>query len=518
MGFETPFPLVLGIDASTTACKAVVWDVAGRAVAEGRAPLQLLTPRPLWHEQRAEDWWIASVTAVQSAIRGSSGLVDRIVALCIAPQRETFVPVDVNGVPLRNAIVWMDERARDLLPEIAADLDETAFHQSTGKPLSGNLAVGKIRWLARHEPDVFARTERYLDVAGFLVHRLTGLFRTGWGCADPLGLFDLRDNTWAGRVLDTLCIRPDQLPEVHRTGAVIGEVSQAAAQATGLRPGTPVVAGVGDGQAGGLGAGVTGPGAAYLNLGTAVVSGAHADAYLADRAFRTMTGGVPRTYSLETVLLGGTYTVDWFLDRIAGCADAAERATALARYDAALDTIPLGAEGLLLVPYLNSAMNPYWDAGASGITVGWRGIHTLEHLYRAILEGIAFEQRLHTEGVEAALGQPVEHYVAMGGGARSDRWCRIIADVTGRPVARAVAPEAAALGAGILAAYGGGLYSSVQDAAAAMTGLGPRVFGPDRGRHEQYDLLYDEVYRGLFPALQDALGRLTTLAEVKTAV
>jgi len=395
-------------------------------------------------------------------------------------------------------------------------LDAKAFHCATGKPLSGNLAVGKIRWLARHEPGIFAQTYKFLDVAGFLVHKLTGAYRTGWGCADPLGLFDLLENAWSRPVLDSLGVRVDQMPDLCPTGAVIGEVTLPAAQACGLRPCIPVVAGIGDGQSGGLGAGITGAGTAYLNLGTAVVSGAHAKAYVADLAFRTMTGGVPGTYSLETVLLGGTYTVDWFLDRILGCADEDERAAALSRYDASLDTISVGAEGLMLVPYFNSTMNPYWDAGASGITVGWRGIHTLEHLYRAILEGIAFEQRLHTEGVEAALGKPVDAYIAIGGGAKSSRWCQIIADVTGRHVRRAVAPEAAALGAGILAAYGAGLYSAVQDAAAAMTRLGPRAFGPTRCRHEQYDRLYTEVYRGLFPALQERLGRLTALTADRT--
>jgi xylulokinase len=504
--------LVLGIDASTTACKAVVWNLAGEAVAEGRADLPLLKPRPLWHEQPAEAWWTALCDAVRGVLATQPKIKDRIAALCIAPQRETFVPVDAAGEPLRHAIVWMDERSGSLLPRIAREYGAERVHQETGKPLSGNLALPKILWLRENEPAVFAATARYLDVAGFLHQRLTGEAATGWGNVDPMGLFDMRFNTWDAPLLDYLGVEVAQLPVAHPPGAAIGAVTAEAADACGLCPGLPVVAGVGDGQAGGLGADVAEPGRAYLNLGTAVISGTYAADYVVDRAFRTMTGGVPGSYSLETVLLGGTYTVSWFVETFA--AEAGTTSTQLLdRYDAALDGVPPGAEGLMLVPYWNSAMNPYWDAKASGMVVGWRGVHTRAHLYRAILEGVAFEQRLHTEGVEAALGEPVAHYVAMGGGARSDRWRQIIADVTGKPVYRAGSTEAAALGAGILAAAGLGLHPDVQTASTAMSGAAPAPLTPDPAAHEFYSRLYEGVYRHLFPALQDSLQQLAAITE-----
>ncbi len=165
----------------------------------------------------------------------------------------------------------------------------------------------------------------------------------------------------------------------------------------------------------------------------------------------------------------------------------------------------------MLVPYWNSAMNPYWDASASGVVAGWRGIHGRAHMYRAILEGTAFEQRLHTTGVEQALDRQISRYVAVGGGARSDLWCQIIADVTGKPVYRARSPEAAALGAGILAASAAGVYSSIPQAALAMVHLDPVFFAPDSARHRYYSQLYEEVYVHLFPALQTYLDRLTQI-------
>ena len=203
-----------------------------------------------------------------------------------------------------------------------------------------------------------------------------------------MGLFDMQAHDWAGEILDGIGLAPDRLPALYPPGAPLGGVSAEAAAACGLPAGLPVICGLGDGQAAGLGAGITGPGAAYLNLGTAVVSGTYSEGYLAGRAFRTTCGGVPGTYLLETVLLGGTYTVSWFLREFA--AGARPEAQSEEAWEAAAAALPPGAEGLMLLPYWNSAMNPYWDAGASGAVVGWRGSHGPAHLYRAILEGIAY--------------------------------------------------------------------------------------------------------------------------------
>jgi len=185
--------------------------------------------------------------------------------------------------------------------------------------------------------------------------------------------------------------------------------------------------------------------------GTSVVSGAYSDRFITHRAFRTLYGGIKDSYLFETALMGGGYTISWFLDKFAP-STGMDHYQLLDHYDNAAAQIPAGCEGLMLVPYWNSVLGPYWDASASGIVVGWRGIHQPAHLYRAILEGIAYEQHLNTQGVEAASGQSIERFIAVGGGSRSALWRQIIADVTGKAIYRASATEAAALGAGILAA------------------------------------------------------------------
>ena len=500
-------PLVIGLDCSTSACKAVVWDPRGNAIATGVGSLALISPQPAWYEQSAESWW----TAMTQAVRQAVSLVDgnRLKALCIAHQRETFVPVDEQGQPLTNGILWMDERAGGLLPGLERSFGGQTFQQQTGKRLSLNLTIAKIAWLKEYRADIFSRACKYLDVHAFLVHRLTGLYRTGWGCADPTGMFDMQSHAWAETLLKQVGIRLDQLPEVYPPGTVVGTVTPPAAAACGLPAGLPVVAGIGDGQAGGLGVNITAPADAYLSLGTSVISGTYSDRYVVDPAFRTMSGGIPGSYLLETVLLGGGFTIAWFLEKMAG-QPGKDGAQLQEFYDQAARAVPPGSEGLLLVPYWNSVLGPYWDPAASGIVVGWRGTHQLAHLYRAILEGVAFEQRLNTLGVEKALGQTVRSYIVVGGGAQNDLWCQIIADITDKPVYRAAASNAAALGAGILAAAG--TYAGVREAAHAMAHILPRPFEPDPSRHDLYDRLFEEVYRPLFPALQLYLDRLASIS------
>lgn len=501
-------PLVVGLDASTTACKAVAYRADGSIEAEGRSALETLHPRPGWHEQSAEDWWSGAASALSQVVAQVDAR--RITALSISHQRETFVPVDKRCRPLRKAIVWLDKRGRDLLPGLTDQLGAERYHRLTGKPLSINLAVSKIAWLRDHEPEVFAATRWYLDTHAFLVHSLTGEVRTGWGCADPTGLFDLPGKRWADLVLETIGVRTDQLPELYPPGMPIGTVSRAAADQTGLRRGLPVICGLGDGQAAGLGANITTTGRAYLSLGTSVVSGTHSDAYVADPSFRTMCSGIADSYLLETALLGGGYTIAWFAEKIAPDVSRAGMSVEDV-FEAACAEIPPGAEGLVLVPYWNSAMNPYWDAAASGIVVGWRGAHDRRHLYRAILEGIAFEQRLYIEGVEAATGAPISALVVMGGGSRSALWRQIVADITGKPILRCADAEASARGAAMLAAAGIGLHENARTAAGSMARNADEITRPDEERNAKYSMIYEQVYRQLFPALQNALQNLAAL-------
>jgi xylulokinase len=497
--------LVLGVDCSTTASKVIAWDRDGKAAGEGRAPLEEIRPRPLYSEQVADGWWEATSRALESLMQ--SVPAERIAGVCVTHQRESYAPVDEGNQALHNAILWDDGRAQEELDELGQRFGHEELHRRTGRGPSLAQAFPKLLWLIKRHPDIAERAYKFIDVHGYLVQRLTGKWTTSLASADSFGLTDMQQHAWAEDLITGIGLRRDQFLDTVEPGTVIGEVTPEAAQATGLPAGIPVVAGLGDGQAACLGAGVTSLDRAYLNLGTAVTGGPVEGTYVADPSCRTLYAGAPNTFLLESVLRGGMATMTWFMRQFG---DALDQKADFDRYEAAARAVGPGAGGLVLVPYWNGSMSPYWDAAASGIVVGWHTGHGREHLFRAIEEGIGFEFRLAMNGIEAATGQRIEEYVILGGGSNSELWCQTMADVLGSTVTRAHTVEATNLGAGILGAYGVGWYSSVEEAAAAMTGV-EESFEPDQQAHQLYDTLFEEVYRPLFPAIQPNLKRLAQI-------
>ena len=493
--------LVIGVDCSTTASKAVVWDKAGRAVASGRRGYGLNHVRSGWVEQNAQDWWTATSAAIAEAVSlvGAS----RIAAIGITHQRETFVCLDKAGEPIRPAITWMDVRAT---AEVEA-FGSPDVHRITGKPPNPTPAWYKLLWLRRHEPETIARTAHVVDVAGFLVRKLTGEWATSWACADPLGLVDLQRFDYHDGLLAEAGLARHQVSRLLPPGAIAGHLTADTGARLGLPAGLPVVVGAGDGQSAGLGCNVTRPGRAYLNLGTGTVSGVYAADYSHDTAYRTMGGPVPGTYILETFIGGGTQNIVWFIENFADI----ERNAASGKppeqiLEAAARDVPIGAGGVLCLPYWTGAMTPYWDGHARGAFVGLSGLHGKAHMYRAILEGIALEQRLLTNGVEAATGIAITEILMLGGGSRSPVWCQIMADALGRSVKLVREQESTALGAGIHAAAAVGLHGGIRAAAGAMTGI-ESVFEPDPAAHARYSEIF-EAYRDIYPGLKGTFRRI----------
>ncbi|WP_415853662.1 xylulokinase [Sinomonas sp. G460-2] len=493
---------VIGIDCSTTAAKAVVWNSQGEALSQARRAFGLSLPRPGWGEQNAEDWW----EACAEAIRRAAQTVDssRIGALCITHQRESFVCLDEAGDPLRPAMLWLDTRAT---AEVARYGTEEV-HRITGKPANPTPAWYKLLWLADHEPETMARIGKVVDVHGFLIHRLTGQWLTSWASADPLGLVDMASLDYDDSLLEAVGLERGQLSALRAPGSILGHLDDRVAAQLGLPPGVTVVAGAGDGQCAQLGAGAITGGRAYLNLGSGIVSGTFSDQYAYAREYRTLSAAVPGAYTLETFIGGGTVNLNWFVEKLSGL-DARALGLDLTPeqvLETAAAKLPPGAEGLLVLPYWTGALTPYWDHNARGILLGLTGVHGKAHLYRALLEGLAFEQRLLTTGAENALSQPVTEVVALGGGSRSPLWCQIIADVTQRSVSVVREPESTCLGAGMLAASALGIHDSVETAAKAMSGIGVS-YEPEPDQAASYDRLYS-VYRDVYPANREIFARL----------
>jgi xylulokinase len=458
-------------------------------------------------ESGPEDWWSSATTALRQLLEQVSP--ERVAALAIANQRETFVPLDAKGQPVRQAIVWLDQRCHDEVAWLSGKVGADNLHRISGKPPDVAPVAYRIAWMLRSEPELFRSTKIFADVHSYLVWRLTGAFQTSWASADPLGLFDMEKKAWSPEILQALELSPDRLPRLAAPCSVIGEVSAKAAAQTGLAQGTPVVAGGGDGQAAGLGVNALHPSHAYLNLGTAAVSGTYSPQYRRGAAWRTMSSCSGAGYYYETSLRAGTFLVEWFVRQV--CRTGDEDKTIYQRLEAEAAGVPIGSGGLLAVPYWGAVMTPYWDPQARGCWLGFTGSHRIGHLYRSLLEGIALEQALVSGMIEEQTGEPIKAFIAIGGGASSDLWRQIIADVSGKTVLRSETVEASSLGAAICAATGAGWYPSAGSAAEKMAGKITRENQPIPRNVTRYAELM-AIYRMIYPRLRDNLRQLSDFA------
>jgi xylulokinase len=496
--------LALGIDSSTTAVKCVAFNRGGGAVAEGRAGIPLQNPAPGRYEQSPRDWRDSMIRAL-AALGGEIDLA-RVKGVAISNQRETVAFLDAAGVAVRPAIVWLDERCAPFVDSFAARVGEREIHRITGKHKDITPVVYRLAWMRECEPENFRATAIFSDVHAYLAFCLGGELRTSWASADPSGCWDIEKKRWAPEVIGALDLDERRFPAAHPPCAPLGRVSEEAARQTGLAAGTPIFAGGGDGQCAGLGAAAVRPEDAYLNLGTAVVSGRFCSDYRWGDAWRTMSamnGG----YIMETCLRAGTFLLNWLVRDIFGetGGDAHQTLEQKARA-----LIP-GAGGVLLLPYWSGVMTPHWDPRARGAIIGLSDGAGREHLYRATLEGIAMEQALATRMLEEQGGGAIESFYAVGGGAQSDLWCQIIADAAQRRVCRLDTVEASALGAGMAAAVGLGWRASPVKAAQAMRGKVAAIFEPDEKNAAIYLRLLDE-YAGAYPATRDLARRFAAAA------
>ncbi|TIP25997.1 MAG: xylulose kinase [Mesorhizobium sp.] len=475
-------PLVVGLDSSTQSCKAIAWSREGRAVAEGRAPLELMKPRPDYVEQEVTDWWRAATVALRQLV----GAVDakRIVGIAISNQRETVALIDGAGEPIGPASLWLDERAAGLVDRFAAEIGRERLHAITGKPIDVTPVVYRLKWLRENEQERLDQANKILDVHGYLTLRLTGTPSASWTSADPFGLFDISRKEWSQPILDHLGIKPSQFPNAVRSGTRVGTVHAAAASATGLAEGTPVIAAGGDGQCAGLGVNAMRDGVVYLNLGTAIVAGIWSREPVVGAFWRTMTSPTGDGYFLEAVQRAGVYFVNWFVDMFAG---GRSDPAIFDRLEREAATVPIGSDGLLAGTTLVGCMDPHWDPSARASFIGMHPSHTLGHFYRAGLEAMTLQTARALEEMRSHGLSPAQ-MVAIGGGANSRLWTKMIADATGIAIHKGHNAEASSLGAAISAAVGVGWFESFSDAADAMTSIAETI-EPDPSCRAAWDAL-----------------------------
>ena len=501
----------LAIDVGTTALKAGLFEPEGNVLAVASQEYTLRTPAPTHVEMPTEFYWEALVAATKSVLGRASVSASQVAALAISSQGETFVALDGHGDPLRPAIVWLDNRAGKEAEVIEDQFDPASLFQATGQPeVVPTWPACKILWLREREPAIFARAKRYCLLEDYLVHRLTGEFVSEFSLLSSSLLLDIRERTWWQPMLDFLGISTDMLPALVNSGELVGKLSVEAARELGLTTETKVITGALDQAAGMLGAGNTKPGLITETTGTALAICTTIDEPVFNRDARIpcQCHALPDKYYLMPWGQTSGIVLKWFRDLFCEHERREAKETGRDPYDlivALAENTPPGADGLIMLPHLAGAACPEFDPDARGVFFGLTLQHTKGHFVRAIMEAIAFMLRRNLESLEH-LGLRVVEVRALGGAAKSRLWNQIKADALQMPVVTLVCPEAASLGAAVLAAVGAAHYDTIEQACEQMVRPGTRL-EPDPSLRGVYDRVYG-LYIDLYRAARPLFGRL----------
>lgn len=496
--------LFLGIDISTTGAKALLMNQDGKVVSSAAIPLSLSTPRPLWSEQEPEDWWQAVTASIRQALFNANLSGEAISAIGLTGQMHGLVLLDDRKQTLRPAILWNDQRCGDECDQIRARIGRQRLIQITGNEALTGFTAPKIVWVKDHEPEIFARIRHVLLPKDFIRLKLTGALAMDKADGSGTMLFDLKNRNWSAEVLNALGIPSEWLPPTFEGEEVTGEVSAQAAEATGLRIGTPVVAGGGDQAAQAVGVGALRPGIVALTLGTSGVVFAPTESCLIepDGRLHAFCHAVADRWHLMGVMLSAAGSLQWYRDTLAPDVSFDELMSEAA-------AAPLGSEGLIFLPYLSGERTPYPDPLARGAWVGLTLRHKRGHLTRSVLEGVAFGLKDSFALIQAAGLGAIEQVRVSGGGAKSGLWRQILADVLGAELVTVNTTEGAAYGAAILAGVGCGAWPDVETACSNLIRIVERV-SPDPERTAFYGLVHDQ-YKELYPALKPFFTSLASM-------
>jgi len=498
--------LLLGIDVGTGGSRAVVIDATGKIVSSATVPHEAFaSPQTGWAEQDPADWWRASTDAIRLVLTSDKVKAEEIAAIGLSGQMHGAVLLDRQDEVLRPSLIWCDQRSDAQCEQLTNSIGAEQLIKLTCNPALTGFTLPKMLWVRDNEPDLWSQTTSVLLPKDYVRFRLTGDKATDVADASGTLLFNVTERKWSDEMLSATDISPTMLPRVFESPEVTGSVSQTAAEATGLRVGTPVVAGAGDQAGGAVGIGIVQPGAVSATIGTSGVVFAATNSPALDPRGRvhTFCHAVPGRWHVMGVTQGAGLSMHWFREQFGsgvGDGDPYDRMTREA------EQVEPGSNGLLWAPYLMGERTPHLDPYARAALVGLTASHTRAHVIRAIMEGVAFSLRDSFE-IFNEMGVPVETIRLGGGGARSPLWRQIQADIYGLPVATVEAEEGAAYGVAILAGVGTGAWSSVDAACAAVVRTRDQVEPHESAKAllaRQY-----KSYRALYPALRSVMSAMT---------
>ena len=500
-------PLFLGLDIGTTSTIGILIDDGEQILAKAARPVTLHTPHPGWAEEDPRQWWANVCAIVPELIRRAGCRAADIAAVGVAGMVPAVVLLDCEGDLLRDSIQQSDGRAADEVAALAREIDPQAFLGRTGNGVNQQLVATKLLWLERHEPDVFARIATVLGSYDFITWRLTGTASLDHNWALEAGFLDLATGAIAPDLVALGHLGADVLPPLRRSHEIAGALTDEAAEATGLAPGTPVITGCADHVASAYAAGVIAPGDILLKFGGAGDILAASPSIRPDARLFTDFHLVPGLYMPNGCMASTGSLLDWFAaefgTRYSGEAAAAGR-TLHQHLDALASRLEAGAGGVIALPYFLGEKTPIHDPRARGTLTGLSLNHGPAHLWRALLEATVFGFRHHVE-VMREIGYPVCRVLASDGGTRSTLWMQIAADALGTPIRLLGDHPGSCLGAAWLAAIGCGAVAD-WSGVTRFVGAG-RTVEPNPAAAAAYDAGY-ALYRDLYTALRPLFPRM----------
>jgi sugar (pentulose or hexulose) kinase len=500
--------ILLAIDNGTQSVRALLFDLKGNLLHKSQVQIEAyFSKQPGWAEQHPDYYWEKLSLACQQLWTQPGVSKISIAGVALTTQRSTVVNVDKNGIPIRPAMIWLDQRRTEGLKPVGG-LWGLAFKLAGMSETAAYLqAEAEANWIQKNQPEIWDQTYKYLYLSGYLTLKLTGQFVDSVACQVGYMPFDYKGLAWAKGwdwKWQAVPVEPALLPNLVPPGSLLGEITTQAAEATGIPPGLPVVAAAADKACEVIGAGCLEPHIGCLSYGTtATINTTHRKYVEVIPLIPPYPAAVPGAYSLEITVYRGFWMVSWFKEEFAH----REQLIAEARgiepevlFDELVNQVPPGSMGLIL--------QPYWSPGlkipgpeAKGAIIGFGDVHTRAHMYRAILEGLGYALKEGKERTERRSRIPITELRVSGGGSQSDAAMQITADIFGLPTARPHIYETSGLGAAIDLAVGLGLHPDFDTAVREMTRLG-EVFQPDPGTRDIYDGLYERVYQRMYKKLK----------------
>jgi xylulokinase len=494
----------MGLDIGTGGSRALLVDARGEVRAGvTRSHEDIRMERPLWAEQRPENWWDAAVEAI-GGVLAQAGIDGRQVkGIGLSGQMHGLVLLDAADQVIRPSLIWCDQRSQPQVDAINACIGRENVVRYIANPVLTGFTLPKLLWVRDNEPSNFERARKMLLPKDYVRFRLTGDYASEVSDASGTAVFDVVNRRWSYEMMDGLGLDRGLLPLCHESSDVTGKITPAVAALTGLQAGTPVAGGAGDQAASAVGNGIVEPGIVSCTLGTSGVVFAHMDQVAYDPAGRvhTFCHAVRDKWQVMGVTQGAGLSLQWFRNQLAPAMDynalTAEAATAMP-----------GANGLFWLPYLMGERTPHLDATARGGWIGLTASHTRADLVRALIEGVSYSQRDCLDIIQQ-LGVPIESIRASGGGSKSAFWRQLLANILGKRIVTLATQEGSAYGAALLALVASGEYASVPEvcrvAIQEMDSVEPRLADVELFRRRHL------VYQSLYPALRSFYSSVATL-------